>query len=268
MDISATSNRRVAIASALVLYRAWVATTYLLEGRIQTLLRPEATLARLGYALVVNMLIGIIGAVWVVRVLARSGAIAPRQAGFRSIRHALLAVLIGGGFGFLFYAIQMPPTLDPIVLTNAFAQVLVVSVAEVLVCWAVVGSISESLLRGIGKWASLVVAAIVASSLFGVYHLAHSPPFNTAGLVLFLTAIGLVTSVFFFVSRDVYGTIVFHNVFGMLGVVRTLESAGALASFERPVIPLLITAAVAIAVLVAAHALVLGRSRFLSRSTT
>lgn len=36
----------------------------------------------------------------------------------------------------------------------------------------------------------MIVAAIVASVLFGVYHFAHSPPFNTVDLVVLLTAIG------------------------------------------------------------------------------
>jgi hypothetical protein len=38
------------------------------------------------------------------------------------------------------YAAQDAPTLDPVALANASAQVLVVSFAEVIVCWAAVGS--------------------------------------------------------------------------------------------------------------------------------
>lgn len=34
-------------------------------------------------------------------------------------------------------------------------------------------------------------------------------------MVVFLTAIGFVTSLWWFVSRDVYGTSVFHNFFGV-----------------------------------------------------
>lgn len=77
-----------------------------------------------------------------------------------------------------------------------------VSVAELLVCRSVVGTVSEVLLQGRGRGAPVVLAAIVASVFFDVYHFAHSPPFNTVGLVLLLTAVGLVTSLYFF-SRDV-----------------------------------------------------------------
>ena len=58
----------------------------------------------------------------------------------------------------------------PVVILNAYtSQVLVASVAEALVCWAVVGSVSETL-QG-RRWLMPVVwAAIVASVSFGVYH--------------------------------------------------------------------------------------------------
>ena len=157
--------------------------------------------------------------------------------------------------GLAFYALQGAPSWNPVVLINAYAQVLVTSIAEILVCWAVIGSLSQVVLQDRGRWVSLIVAAIIASVLFGVYHFAHSPPFNTVPLVLFLSVIGLVTSVFFFVSRDVYGTIAFHNFLGILGVVRALETSGNLSTFERPIIPLLVMAMIAVALLIAAHVL-------------
>jgi hypothetical protein len=238
---------------------AWVVATYLLEGRIETLLRPEATLARFFYALVANLLIGVVGAVWVLRLLARRGVVSPKRAGFGRLPHTLVSILFGGALGFGFYAFQEPPTFDPVILANAFAQVLVVSVAEVVVCWALVGTATESLLWGRGRWVSVVGAALVASLVFGVYHFAHSPPFNTPGFVLFLTGIGLVTSLFFFVLRNTYGTIVFHNFFGILGVIQALEASDNLASFERPVLSLLVMATVTIALLVVTHVLWLRR---------
>jgi hypothetical protein len=131
---------------------------------------------------------------------------------------------------------------------------LVGSIAEVLVCWAVVGGVAEALLRDErGRWVSVILAALIASVLFGIFHFAHSPPFNTVGTVVFLSMIGLVTSAFFFASRDVYGTIAFHNFQGIFGVIGALEASGNLASFERPLIPVLVMAVVAIAALIAAH---------------
>ena len=259
MSAAAAPNTRMAFILAIGLYLLWVLATYLLEGRILTLQRPEAAGARLLYALVANILIGIGGSVLVVRFLSNSGEISTRQAGFRGYGHAAVAVVVGVVFGFVIYAVQGAPSLNPVVVLNAYAQVLVVTVAEVLVCWAVIGSMAESLLWARGRWVSAILAAIIASVSFGVYHFAHSPPFDTPGFVVFLTAIGLVTSAFFFVSRDVYGTIAFHNFLGIFGVIQALEASGNLASFERPVPPLLVTAAVTIALLIAAHVLWLSR---------
>jgi hypothetical protein len=76
-------------------------------------------------------------------------------------------------------------------------------------------------------------------------------------VVVFLTVVGLVTSAFFFVSRDVYGTIAFHNCLGILGVIRALDASGNLSAFERPIIPLLVMAVIAVALLVLAHVLLL-----------
>jgi len=156
-----------------------VVATYLLEGRILTFQRPEATGARLAYALVANMLIGIGGSVLVVRALSNMGAISPRRSGFQGLGHAVLVVVVGAALGFGLYAVQGPATFVPVIILNAYAQVLVVSVAEVLVCWAVVGSVSQSLLHGSGRWTSTILAGLIASVLFGAYHFAHSPPFNT-----------------------------------------------------------------------------------------
>jgi len=163
MSATAAPSTRRALTLALALYLLWVLATYLLEGRILTLQRPEATGARLAYALVANILVGIGGSVLVVRFLSRAGKISARQAGFRGLRHAAVAVAVGMVLGFAVYALQGAPSLNLVVVLNTYAQVLVVSVAEVLVCWVVVGSVVESLLRDRGRWVSVISAAIIAS---------------------------------------------------------------------------------------------------------
>jgi hypothetical protein len=193
----------------------------------------------------------------VIRFLSRAGTVSTEQAGFRGLGHAAIAVAIGVVLGFAFYALQGAPSWNPMVLINAYSQVLVGSIAEILVCWAVIGSVSQALLQDRGRWISVILAAIIASVFFGVYHFGHSPPFNTVPLVVFLSIIGLVTSVFFFVSRDVYGTIAFHNFLGITGVIGALEASGNLSAFESPILPLLVLALVAVALLIGVHVLLL-----------
>jgi hypothetical protein len=87
------------------------------------------------------------------------------------------------------------PSWDPIILINAYAQVFVVSVAEVVVCWALIGSTFEASLMRFGRVVSIPGAALIASMAFGIYHYAHSAPFNTHGMVLLWIGVGLITGV-------------------------------------------------------------------------
>ena len=253
------TDLKKALVAALALYLVWTFATWLLEGRIETLLRPDAVADRLIYAIVANLLLGIVGAVVLLRFILNWTGAARSAAGFGSLARTAVAVVAGLVLGLAFYALSGGATSDPIVITNAFAQVLVVSAAEVIVCWAVVGSVTESAFRGSGRWLAIGLAAVVASILFGVYHFAHSVPFNTLGMVAFLSAIGLVTSLFFFVSRDVYGTIAFHNFLGVLGVVNALAAKDQLQPMMQLQVPLLVTAAVTVVALVLADRFVLRR---------
>ena len=246
------SEKKRAILFAGSIYIAWIVLTWLLEGRILTLLRPEATLERLAYIVVANYIVGIVIALWLMHYFIDSGFLELKQLGFRSIKRTLLAVVVGGVLGFLIYAIQSPPSIDPIVISNAFAQVLTVSIAEIVVCWGFIGSSIESMTKGKGKYISVIAAILSASVLFGVYHFAHSPPFNTVTMVLFLTLIGVGTSLFYFIVRDIYGTIVFHNFFGIFGVMQALEATGTLNSFSQPQYTLYASAIIAIVLLVTA----------------
>ncbi len=242
------------VGTALFLYALWTAGTWVFEGRIQTLMRPDAVADRVVYALVVNLLVGIVGSLVVlIRLGRRRDSWDPRQRGFGGAQRTLVATLAGLALGLAFYVAQGAPSTNPIVIANAFSQVLVVSVAEVLVCWGVVASALEAVLERAGRRFATVLAAAAAAVLFGVYHFAHSPPFDTWPMVGFLTVVGLFTGAYFFVSRDVLGTSVFHNFLGTFGVVQALESAGATGSLETLQLPLVSTALVTVAVLLVGY---------------
>lgn len=241
--------KRTALWAGIGLYAVWSLMTWALEGRIQTLLRPEAVVDRIVYALVGNLVLGIVAGLLAVVYFVRTGALTAESAGLGSGRRTMVAVVAGFGVGLGLYALLNPPTRNPVAMLNAFSQVFVVSAAEVVVCWAVVGACTESVL---GKgWARTMLAALAAALLFGLYHFAHSPPFNTWRMVSFLTVVGLGTGAFFFVSRDVIGTAVFHNFLGMLGVLQALEKAEALSALERVQPTLVGTAALTLATMVA-----------------
>jgi hypothetical protein len=235
------SRPRVLI-SALAVFVVWTSATWWLEGRIHTFLRPEAAFDRALYALVANLLAGVAASLWVLQRWRDAEGLDAAGSGFGPVWRMAVAVVVGGATGLAFYVLQGAPYRHPVVVLNAFAQVFVVSAAEVLVCWSLVARAVEDALgcSGLAK----ISAAFVASVMFGLYHYAHSPPFNTVGMVLLLSAVGLGTSLFFFVTQDVAGTIVFHNFLALLGVVQALDQAGVLVTFERPQPALLGMAAV------------------------
>jgi len=132
---------------------------------------------------------------------------------------------------------QNPKTTELMVVFHVFVQALPVSIAEVMVCWALIGSTFESLGRRIkrfGKVASIVVGALVASVLFGIYHYAHSPPFNETAVVSFLMLPSVATGVTYFLGRDFYAAVIIQNFMGIIGVVGSLP---ALEQFRQPMIP-------------------------------
>jgi hypothetical protein len=237
------------IVAAVALFFLWMLATWALEGRIETLRRPDAAADRAIYALAANILIGIILGVVLLRSLVRRRSLTRTAAGFGVATPSGVSVLIALVSGFAFFASAGVPSRSSIVLINAFAQVLVVSAAEVVVCWALLGATVEALLKGRGRIISRISAAAVAAIAFGVYHFAHSSPFNTPGMAALLTAVGLVTGMFFFVTRDVYATILFHNFLAMAGVVQALDASSQLNSFAKLQPHLLITAIISIGAL-------------------
>lgn len=247
-----------AVAIAVGLWVIWTVATWWFEGRINTLGRPDAVADRLVYSITVNLGIGILGAAFTLRYLLRAGLLA-RPTGFGAPSRTLLWVPLAIVAGLGLYFGQGAPSTDAIVIVNGFAQVLVVSIAEILVCWVVVAGVFVRVVPSRRRM-NLIVAAVVASVLFGVYHLAHSAPFNTVGMVGLLTLIGLLTSAVFFVSQDAYATIAFHNFLGVFGVVQALAAQDRLAVFAALQWPLIGTAAAALAVLVLADRLIVRRS--------
>jgi hypothetical protein len=250
-----------AVAVGLALYGVWSLATWMLEGRIEMLQRPDAVADRAIYAVVANLLIGILAATAVLRLLIREGWLSLEAAGFGRSTPSVVQSVIALVLGSALYLVQGAPSTDAIVLLNAFSQVLVVSAAEVVVCWAVLGATVEALLRPHGRAIAIIGATLVASVMFGMYHFAHSAPFNTIGMVALLTAVGLVTSAFFFIGRDVYATILFHNLLGVFGVVQALATSGQLNALTGLRAPLLIMAMAAIGSLAVLDLILLRRRR-------
>ncbi len=163
---------------AFLVYGLWVVVTYLSEGRILTLLRPGAVTDRIIYTVASNIIVGTILGLWVVRKAAEGKIVSLDSAGFRPVGRTIIAVVLAGILGFVLLVLLKPVSLNPIILGNVYAQVFTVTIAEITVCWAAIGSSVEGFFSGRGRIPALTGGIIAASLLFGVYHIAHSPPIN------------------------------------------------------------------------------------------
>lgn len=249
-------NKKKLFGAALVLYLLWTAATYLFEGRVNMMQQPSP-IGRATYVLIANVIIGIGLAGWVLRSALNEDVVSREQLGFRSLPRTLVAIALAGAAGGALFVLQGAASLDPIVLTNVFAQVLTVSIAEVVVCWAVIGALTESLVRPTGRILALVAGIIVADVLFGVYHIGHSAPFNQPTMMLFLMVPGLVTSLVYFLGRDIYAAIIVQNFLGMMGVMQNLD----LTFYRRPMYPLYTLMLISILALITVDVLMIREHR-------
>lgn len=115
------------MAAALFPFAVWTLATWILEGRIDTLLRPEAVIDRAIYAIVANLLVGIAVAMVVLRMLIRKRRLDRQVAGFGRFTPSVVRLAMAFGLGLALYVLLGAPSLEPVVLVNAFCQVLVVS---------------------------------------------------------------------------------------------------------------------------------------------
>lgn len=240
----------------LAVFIAWTAATYLLEGRTNLLLRYDPA-GRIIYTAVANIAIGVIFSAWTLRYLLKAGFVNPAQLGLGKPKTRTVSTIAAAGLvGFALFVMQAPRA-DPIIVVNVFLQVLPVSVAEVIVCWVVVGTAFESLSRRKGRIISITMAAVVSTVLFGLYHFAHSPPFNQPSMVLFLMIPGIATAVTFFLGRDIYAAIAIQNFLGMTGILANVDPN----IFSQPMPPIYLQAAASMAALVASNVFLLRSAR-------
>lgn len=113
------------ILISLCVYIVWTAATYLLEGRIHLLQRIDV-LGRFEYTIIVNMIIGTVAAIWLIsRYHIPSKFVSAKQLGFQQVnRRFIIVLVISSLLGFGLFLFQRPVSLNPVIISNVFAQTL------------------------------------------------------------------------------------------------------------------------------------------------
>lgn len=245
---------------AILIYLAWISTTYLLEGRVN-LLQKNDPLGRLEYIVIANIVIGIVIPLIVLRFAIMTGMLSAEQIGFRSMINTAILTAIAGIVGLILFLVQGPASLNPIAIINVFLQTLPTSIAEVIVCWVFVGTSIELLANDrFGKKIALMLGLAVSVILFGLYHFAHSEPFNQPQIVVFLMLPGVLTGIVYVFGRNLYAAMVFHNFQGLFGVL----AAAPLSQMLQIQPPVILLASVSILSLIIMDRFVIHRIRYRS----
>jgi membrane protease YdiL (CAAX protease family) len=243
---------------AILIYLAWISTTYLLEGRVN-LLQKNDPLGRLEYIVIANIAIGIIIPLIVLRFAIMAGMLSAKQIGFRSMINTVILTAIAGIAGLILFLVQGPASLNPIAIIKVFLQTLPTSIAEVIVCWVFVGTSIELLANDrLGKKIALMLGLAVSVILFGLYHFAHSEPFNQPQIVVFLMLPGVLTGIVYFFGRNLYAAMVFHNFQALFGVL----AAAPLSQMLQIQPPVILLASVSILSLIIMDRFVIHRIRY------
>ncbi len=80
--------------------------------------------------------------------------------------------------------------------------------------------------KNISRIVSILDGTIATSVLFGVYHYAHSPPFNHTSMVLFLMSPSIATAVRHFLGSDIYAVMIVQNFKGIVVAFPRHNSVG------------------------------------------
>jgi hypothetical protein len=109
---------------------------------------------------------------------------------------------------------------DLIAFFRVFLLFLPTAIASVMVCFVLMGTHVQALLRSGGILISISAGVIVTAVLFGFTSLARFPGLPSQDTVLFTIGAGVLIALFFFSVRDIYATVLLTTVclvFGTAG---------------------------------------------------
>ena len=231
-----------------VAYAIWLFEMYLLEGRIQLFLHPD-TAGLLLYTLICCIAIGIVIPVLIIRKSFVHGDVTMFHLGFRSWCRTVLGVVLTLLVIGLVSTLQNPFGTDKSAFFLAFLLLLPTGIATVMICWVLVGTHIQALVRSGGALLSIPIGVAITAILFGLASKAQFPIVTTPDTLFWHIVAGMAAAVFFFLVRDVWSTAVF--VTGEL--VYLLAGWFSVSGLYPVCSAILISAAISVGVLILIH---------------
>jgi hypothetical protein len=191
----------------VLVYICWIIEVWLLEGSLHLFRTPDP-FGIMIYTIVGCILTGIIVPVLLMRRSFASGAVNMYQVGFRAPRRTIVMctlTVIALCIVFLFLVPDEPARSAMYALCLLY---LPTGIATVMVCWALVGTHLQALVRGGGVIISIATSVVITSVLFMLSLHAYSPEFSMQSTAVSAILLGIVTAIIFFAVRDVYAAVI------------------------------------------------------------
>ena len=228
----------------ILVYCAWLVEIFLLEGNESLFLEPAAL------PLAIFTVVGCILTAMIVPVLLihrsfLSGAVNMFQIGFRPMRRTITACVLTMVACFLIAIIMNPADPQRMALPGLFLLYLPTGIAAVMICWVLVGTHLQALVRSGGAVVSVPTGVVVTAILFGLTTKVHTPAAGLNNPLATGILLGIVTALFFFAVRDVYAT----------GIVLTTGMTLLFSGITDPVVPVSLMPGVVFSALLAVFTL-------------
>jgi hypothetical protein len=186
-------------------YSAWMLETFLLEGSTHLFVRFDPAGLFL-YTIIACIITGMILPLLCIRKAFVTGAVNMFQIGFRSFRRTILAGVLTCIIGYGGVIIFSPFGADRLMFANAFLLLLPGATASVMICFVLIGTHIQALVRSGGALRSLSLGILVTAILFGITIFAYFPAVMVKDTVFVVVGVGIMAGLFFFAVRDVYAT--------------------------------------------------------------
>ncbi len=206
MPIFRNGITRLLIIPFLV-YLVWILEIFLFEGKVHLFLRPDA-MGLLLYTFVTCIPVGIVVPVVLMRRAFTSGAVNMFQFGFRSLRRTTLAAALTGLVVCAAVALQNPFGADRSAFAAAFLLLLPTGTASIMICWVLIGTHIQALVRNGGALVSIFTGVVVTAVLFGLTSLVQFPGAGVQDTLFWYIFTGIIIAIFFFSVRDVWAACV------------------------------------------------------------
>lgn len=231
-----------------IVYMVWLFETYLLGEQGSLITRLDSSGIFL-YTFVCCILIGMVVPVLIIRRSFMAGDVTMFHLGFRSWNRTMAGIV----FSFLtlgvIVTIYNPPGCDMGTFFLFFMLLLPTAIASAMICWLLIGTHLQALVRDGGPLISIPAGVAVTAILFGLALKALLPLSATPEVLFWQIIVGMIVAVMYFLIRDIWPITVLVTmelVYLVIGLIPASELYSAR-------IPIMVAAVVSTGALMLVH---------------